>query len=267
MSDWQPKTSPEGYTLCRGGSCQHGEYAVKKRARFILDNLSGNNQRVLDVGCGIGVYFESLSRVASEITGIDLNQDYLNQAMADAGRMSRTKIILLLCDAEKLPFQPDYFDTAVMIETLEHIPDDEKAIQEVARVLKPGGKLILTAPNKWFPFETHGIRIRTRVIRFPFSLLCPFTPYLPSVLRKSITQARVYTPGSLNKVLEANKLQPTIIGFLAPSLDVPERRFPRFSSGFHFARKFLDVLEGSFLSRFVGSTIIICAQKLADPVR
>jgi ubiquinone/menaquinone biosynthesis C-methylase UbiE len=94
--------------------------------------------------------------------------------------------------AEDLKFRENIFDTVLMIEVLEHIPDDMKALKEAYRVLKPGGKLIITAPNKLFPFETHGFRIGQRAYGTK-GLGFPVLPFLPEQLRRNIANARVYT--------------------------------------------------------------------------
>jgi ubiquinone/menaquinone biosynthesis C-methylase UbiE len=89
---------------------------------------------------------------------------------------------LVLMSAEHLAFKDDLFDIVLLIEVLEHVKDDRKALEEIHRVLKPGGLAILTAPNKLFPFETHGISIGPRIIGTR-GLGFPLLPYLPTPLR------------------------------------------------------------------------------------
>ena len=59
----------------------------------------------------------------------------------------------------KMDFPNEYFDAILTIEAIEHIPNLISAISEFYRVLKKGGELIITCPNRLFPFENHGIMI------------------------------------------------------------------------------------------------------------
>jgi len=58
---------------------------------------------------------------------------------------------------EHLPFADGTFDLILSHEVLEHVADDRKAVAEVTRVLRPGGRAVLFVPNRGYPFETHGI--------------------------------------------------------------------------------------------------------------
>src|SRR5690606_30971772 len=58
--------------------------------------------------------------------------------------------------AEELPYPDDAFDLVLSHEVLEHVADDGLAAREIARVLRPGGRAIIFAPNRLYPFETHG---------------------------------------------------------------------------------------------------------------
>lgn len=60
--------------------------------------------------------------------------------------------ILLIADATNLPFKNNFFDRIIASEVLEHIPDDMKALNEMYRVLKPGGVIMVTVPNHDYPF-------------------------------------------------------------------------------------------------------------------
>jgi len=64
----------------------------------------------------------------------------------------------VICAAgEFLPFPQDFFDLILSHEVLEHVQDDQLAINEVVRCLRPGGRLVLFVPNRGYPFETHGV--------------------------------------------------------------------------------------------------------------
>jgi SAM-dependent methyltransferase len=92
--------------------------------------------KVLDVGCGHRPYREIFT--GSEYFGVDTPVSYGEGSSPDAW-----------ASAEGLPFADGSFDCMVCTEVLEHLEDPERAVEEMARVLKPGGCLILSAPFIW----------------------------------------------------------------------------------------------------------------------
>lgn len=103
---------------------------------------------VLEVGGGKSGLSAMLFPKA-EITNVDLDPTYANSAL---NQQPRVKFI---CgDATNLPFENASFDAVTMFDLLEHVPDDQKAVQEALRVLKPGGFLLVSTPNEnWqFPY-------------------------------------------------------------------------------------------------------------------
>jgi SAM-dependent methyltransferase len=117
----------------------------------------GAGSTVIDVGCGAGRHsFEAFRRganvVAFDQSASDLNDvDAILQAMAEQGEApASAKADAVKCDALDLPFDDGSFDFVIASEILEHVPADERAIDELVRVLKPGGRLVVTVP-RWLP--------------------------------------------------------------------------------------------------------------------
>ena len=112
---------------------------------------------VLDLGSGPGRHaFETLRRGARVVlcdydTGELAQARVLSSAMVEAGEIDSTDAIATTQgDGVFLPFPDDTFDRIIAAEVLEHIPDDEGAIAELHRVLKPGGVIAVTIPS-WLP--------------------------------------------------------------------------------------------------------------------
>jgi SAM-dependent methyltransferase len=113
----------------------------------------GTGDRLLDLGCGAGRHaFEALRRGA-RVTAFDYDEAELKDvaamasAMAEAGDVPRPGgSTCTRGDATALPFPDGSFDRIIAAEVLEHIPDDEAAIAELARVLRPGGTMAVTVP-------------------------------------------------------------------------------------------------------------------------
>lgn len=128
------------------------DLAFARRARIIFQNLKlSEGEKVLDVGCGRGFYLKAITKIfpKAEIFGIDKSQKYLKVARKF---LDENRAELVLGDAKKLPFKDNFFDRIIASEVLEHIEDDQKAISEIYRVLRPGEVGIITVPNRDYPF-------------------------------------------------------------------------------------------------------------------
>lgn len=112
------------------------------RAARLLTVKSG--ARVLDLGCAFG-YGTRLLTKRYRVDGYDLSEEYIEMA-----RRSLPHVSFTVGTAEKLPYPDRAFAGVVMLDVLEHIPDEAEAVREVARVLQPGGELVLSVPNVGF---------------------------------------------------------------------------------------------------------------------
>ena len=114
-------------------------------------------ERVLDMGCGAGRHAFEMYRRGADVIALDQNADELSTvrewfaAMRDEGSVpAGAEADVKQGDALNLPFPDGEFDRVVAAEVLEHIPEDEAAIAELARVLRPGGTMAVTVP-RWLP--------------------------------------------------------------------------------------------------------------------
>lgn len=107
---------------------------MRDLVRDIAGSSSYAQGRLLDVGCGNRPYESALREVTTYI-GIDVNH--------------QTGLPTVSGLAYALPFANDSFDTVFSTQTLEHVEEPQRAVAEMARVLRPGGYLILTAPQTW----------------------------------------------------------------------------------------------------------------------
>ena len=112
--------------------------------------------RALDLGCGAGRHAFEMYRRGADVVALDRDADELAgvrdlfAAMEAAGEAPPgAEADVKEGDALSLPFADGEFDRVVAAEVLEHIPDDLRAIGELARVLRPGGTLAVTVP-RWF---------------------------------------------------------------------------------------------------------------------
>ena len=116
-------------------------------------------QRILDMGCGGGRHAFEAWRRGATVVALDYSESELKDVRAVVGGMlaageiagSTTEAPGGVCngDALNLPFPDDAFDVVVCSEVLEHLWADDRAIAELFRVLKPGGRMAVTVPNRF----------------------------------------------------------------------------------------------------------------------
>jgi len=148
---------------------RHGEIAR------VLRGLPPNS-RALDLGCGVGHILRILPS-GFEVFGVDYSTESL--ALAQSHLPDKTR--LLNTSAYALPFRNRSFDLIICLEVLEHLDDDDRAVAEIARILRPNGHLITSVPGSYY-----------------------FPEY-----RELMGHFRHYTPDSFSSLLERHHLRIT----------------------------------------------------------
>jgi ubiquinone/menaquinone biosynthesis C-methylase UbiE len=107
--------------------------------------------RILDNGCGVGYFLFDIMREypssGMSFVGTDISQKGLQLLNERRTLENRRDISGICCDIGGLPFEDGTFHTVICSEVLDHTPDPARAVVEMARVLEPGGRLLLTVPN------------------------------------------------------------------------------------------------------------------------
>lgn len=121
----------------------------RSRYRFAAQFAAGKT--VLDVASGAGFGMQMLRQAG----GCPIGLDYDARALAEARRLEPSAR-LAHADATSMPLTTDSIDLVVSFETIEHVPDARALVLEIRRVLRPGGRLVLSTPNRAFgPPERH----------------------------------------------------------------------------------------------------------------
>jgi ubiquinone/menaquinone biosynthesis C-methylase UbiE len=153
--------------------------AVRARIARFADALGRHGVEqgaVLDLGCGSGRITRSLARDGHSMTGSDISKQMLDLARCEPGG---DRVTWVLQDAEQpfpLPLDADQFDAVVSSSVLEYMSDPKPALEEMVRLLKPGGWALFTVPD-----PRHAKRVRERrrqaILGFaPLRRLASLTP-------------------------------------------------------------------------------------------
>ena len=190
----------------------------QRRLAIIERHVPLAGRRVLDLGCGVGEYVRAFGQAGAAALGCDIERSRLAEGRARGARG------LVAAAGETLPFASGSLDVVVLNEVIEHVADEVDTLREVARVLAPGGRAVIFAPNRLYPFETHGIFVRRRYV---FGNI-PLVNWLPRRVRdRLVPHARVYEAGDWAPLLAASGLEAIEHGYVYPGFDNIAARWPR----------------------------------------
>ena len=140
---------------------------IHTRRKEIVEDLlrpCAGAGRALEVGPGSGVYLPLLAELSDEVVVTDVDPAYLDRAREILG--DRPGVSFLADDITCSGLEPGSFDLILCTEVLEHIPAWRAALASMARLLRPGGVLVLSTPQPWSPLELLGkVAFRPGVIR------------------------------------------------------------------------------------------------------
>ena len=181
----------------------------ERRLALVRQWAKLDGARILDAGCGVGMYTEQFRRFSPRVTGVEVDPVVAAQA---AARLPG----IVLAPAEALPFADGSFDVVFSHEVIEHVTDDAAAAAEMARVLAPGGRIVLFCPNRLYPFETHGHYWRGT---YHFGNT-PLINWLPDSLRDRLApHVRAYTGAGLRDLFRGQPVAVVHHSVVYPGFD------------------------------------------------
>ncbi|MDL1901234.1 class I SAM-dependent methyltransferase [Anaerolineae bacterium CFX9] len=239
---------PSDLAALRGEPSYVWRAGQERRLAMIARWAKLDGARVLEAGGGVGMYASQISRrYDAQVECFDIELERTLEARAEIPHA-------LVAAAEHLPYAADTFDTIISNEVLEHVVDDARSMREMIRVLKPGGRVVVFVPNRWYPFETHGYY---RHGEYRFGNI-PLINYLPDRWRNQLApHVRAYTRRGLLRLLGGT-----------PSRVIEHRRIfggydniiARFGSAGRIVRNTLHNLEGTAFDR-VGLSHFLVVEK------
>ena len=203
----------------------------ERRLEMILDAAGERIRgRVLENGCGVGMYVQKLTPHAGTVAGLEYDFERSVQAHEASPHIVNAA-------GERLPFPAEAFDLILSHEVIEHVQDDCTAIAEMVQSLRPAGRIVLFCPNRGYPFETHGIYWRGK---YKFGNI-PLVNWLPRKWRDKLApHVGVYTRRDLERLFDGLPVKFVTITIIFGAYDNVIARFGRLG---RVLRAGLQILE------------------------
>jgi ubiquinone/menaquinone biosynthesis C-methylase UbiE len=132
-------------------------FFAQRRERVLAALGDPEGRKILDLGCASGDLTFALAMAGATVVGADLTRGMVHRAelrrrnAPEPFQPAAARASFMVADAEALPFADGSFHAATCIGVMEYVPDDRLGVGELYRVLKPGGRLVITAPHQNAP--------------------------------------------------------------------------------------------------------------------
>ncbi len=227
--------------LAAGLPATAGQFLLERRRRLVEPLLPAPCGHLVDIGCGNGAQTLALAPLADRLTGVDIDERFtaaFGRAATAAGLDDRAKAVT--ASGAAVPLPDACADAVTCFTVLEHVPDERAALAEMRRLLRPGGRLLLTVPNRWWVFETHGADLPL----LPWNRV-PLVSWWPRALHDRWARARIYRRRDIVSLVAASGFTVTAAFRMTAPMDMirwaPLRRLVR-GTVFRADRAVLPVL-------------------------
>jgi SAM-dependent methyltransferase len=185
---------------------------ARKLSGFALIHAPQDAGDYLDVGCGNGFITSHVAVAFDRAVGVDVEPSRLADFRRWVGPASKYEIRDI--SGHELPFDDASFDFVTSFEVLEHVVDPEETVSEIVRVLRPGGRCVISVPHTGFPFETHGVRWNG----VEHNRKVPLLPYLRPLHRR-LSLARIFSPRELDNLFVRRRMHMIGTAYATPQFE------------------------------------------------
>lgn len=123
-----------------------GDWTLEHTHRYLLACELARDKAVLDIACGEGYGARMLADTAKSVAGVDISKESVELATA---RYPHPRLSFMQGDAVSIPLADASVDLVISFETIEHLADHDGMLREIKRVLRPGGLLLISSPDKY----------------------------------------------------------------------------------------------------------------------
>jgi 2-polyprenyl-3-methyl-5-hydroxy-6-metoxy-1,4-benzoquinol methylase len=215
---------------------------------------------LLDVGCASGHQVFRAAPLCKHATGIDVAIDFIKTAEEFAKENNIANVEFACYDGNKLPYSDNFFDKLICSEVIEHVPDEHVFLDDIVRVVKPGGICVFTVPN-WNSRGTLYKRLKNCFRPFPFDPINEFS--MQAIKDHGDAHVRQFNLKSFSQFVGQHGLEVIYVGG-ASFIDFPK-------SGPIMARinkfRFIQLIElgieaiAARITRSLGRHIVLQARK------
>ena len=167
------------------------QFSFISQKRIVIEMLMARRGRLLEVGCGPGIMLPDLLAMGFEVRAVDLSTEMNRRAEQRMnGQPLARRCRLAVGDVEQLEFGEGAFDAVLAMGVLEYLPACDAALREMVRVLRPGGLLVLTVPNRAAAYHlaSSAYLAARRLVGRPRRRVLPAKPCLPWVLDRQLVR-------------------------------------------------------------------------------
>lgn len=203
------------HTIARGKPAEYGQEIVKRRYRLTAAKVSLKHKIVLDLGCGNGAQTNEFVNSGCRVIAVDVDHDGLQVFLKYVQAHDIDSVLLVQYDGSHLPIATGTIDLVISYEVIEHVLDESRTFHEIHRVLRPGGEMILSVPNKGWIFETHGACLPL----LPWNRV-PFFSWLPHKMHRRFAKARIYRKRDIIRLLRSHAFEVLNSEYITAPMDV-----------------------------------------------
>ncbi len=237
--------------LAGGKPADQGQFLLGRRVRLLRELAPDTRGHVVDFGCGNGAQTVLLAAFCDRVTGVDVDPVFLAdfRARITAAGLQGQVRAEVLADG-RIPLPDGGADVVTSFTVLEHVPDEAAALAEMRRVLRPGGRLVVSVPNRWWLFETHGADLPY----LPWNRV-PLVSWWPKRLHDRWARARIYRRREIVALVEAAGFTVTGTARMTAPMDmIPWPPLRRLVRGVFFGRD-------RALLPFLATEILVSAER------
>lgn len=174
-----------------------GQLILARRRRLSGPFLPWPREHLVDVGCGNGAQTLEFVPDFDRLSGVDIDPAFLAAFSREIqARGLADRVAAVPGEGGRVALADGCADCVTCFTVLEHVPDQVAALGEMHRLLRPGGRLLLTVPNRWWIFETHGADLPL----LPWNRV-PLVSWWPKKLHDRWARARIYRKREIRRLV------------------------------------------------------------------
>lgn len=230
-------------------------YIFNERKKIVLDLIGQQKGRLIDIGCGPGVMTKELLKKDFSVYNIDISPLMIERAKQGlSAHKYKNRVFFEVSNIEDMNFKDSYFDVVLCIGVIEYLGDRHSAMVKISKILKKGGTIIISFPNK-----SSVLNILDSVLRNTIFRIAPKKFDVHKSIKRQGIEIKSFAPFKFAHDLEQYGFSKIDIKFHGYRLAIFKRVFPKF---WIFVSKILGGLNLLFLAPILANDCVIKLKKV-----